>query len=154
MWLRPTRVGVYQWVTQHTLHEPFESKLNMKLKNTNDGNQAKINLLYRGLKPRALWESLVSSQIARLQHLASIASARITLERQPDSSAPFRVQAILEVPGPDYHAEATDYTLRAALLNVADNLRRQMKSRKDQQVHRRKNKTRLGFMGGPGYSTP
>src|SRR5436190_23124590 len=104
----------------------------MKLKNTNNGNKAKISLFYRGLKPRALWESLVSTQIARLKHLAAIASARITLERQTDSKAPFRVHAILEVPGPDYHAEATDYTLRAALLKVAEKLRRQMQARKDQ----------------------
>ena len=125
----------------------------MKLKKTNNGNEAKISLFYRGLRPRAIWDSLVSTQIAKLQHLAAIASARITLERQPDSKAAFRVQAILEVPGPDYHAEATDYTLRAALLKVAENLRRQMQSRKNRQINRRKNKTRLGFMGQPGYST-
>ena len=125
----------------------------MKLKKANNENETKISLLYRGLKPRAFWDSLVNAHIARLKHLASIISATITLERLADSKAPFRVLAMLEVPGPDYHAEATDYTLRAALLKVIDNLRRQMESRKNRQINRRKNKTRLGFTGRPNYAT-
>jgi ribosome-associated translation inhibitor RaiA len=126
----------------------------MKLKKTNNRNEMKISLFYRGLKPRALWDSLVTTQIARLQHLASIGSAKITLERQPDSTPGFRVLALLEVPGPDYHAEATDYTLRAALLKVADKLRRQMQSRKNRQLNRRKNPMRIGLMARPTYSMP
>jgi ribosome-associated translation inhibitor RaiA len=121
----------------------------MKSKNTNNGNEPKISLFYRGLRPSTLWDNLITMQIARLRPLASIASARITLERQLDSRPAFRVSAILEVPGPDYHAEARDYTLRAALLKVADNLRRQMQSRKNRQLDRHKNKTRSGFMGHP-----
>ena len=121
----------------------------MKSKNTNNGNKTEISLFYRGLRPRALWDSLVTAQINKLQHLAAIASARITLEHQPQSTPSFRVLALLEVPGPDYHAEATDYTLRAALLKVAENLRRQMQSRKERQRDRHKNKTRFGFVGRP-----
>jgi len=126
----------------------------MKLNYTNNETKAKINLSYRNLRPGALWDTLVTTQIGRLQHLASILSARITLERHRHSNPAFRVLALVEVPGPDYHAEATDYTLRAALLKVIENLRRQMQSRKNRQINRRKNKTRPGFMGRPAFSMP
>jgi len=58
------------------------------------------------------------------------------------------VFATLEVPGPAYHAEARDYTLQAALLKVIDNLRRQMQSRKNRQLERRKNSSKLGLLHG------
>ena len=119
----------------------------MKQNNSTNGNQTKISLLYRGLNPRALWQSLVEAHINKLQHLASIVAARITLERQPQSDRAFRVMAVLEVPGPDFHAEASEFTLRAALTKVASNLRRQMQARKNQQLARRKNKLRFVFAG-------
>jgi ribosome-associated translation inhibitor RaiA len=119
----------------------------MKPKNAINGNETNINLCYRGLNPRPLWHSLVEAQIRKLHHLASIALARITLERQRQSKPAFRVSAVLEVPGPDFHAEASDYTLRAALLKVVNNLRRQMQSRKNRQLARLKNKARLAVLG-------
>src|ERR1051325_45631 len=119
---------------------------NMKLSNTNDG--ININLCYRGLNARATWRGLVEAQIRKLQDLASIARARITLERQRQSKPAFRVFATLEVPGPDFHAEARDYTLHAALLKVIDNLRRQMQARKNHQLERRKNHAKLGLLHG------
>src|ERR1041385_6497855 len=96
-----------------------------KLNNTDTGSGLNINLSYRGLNPKAIWRALVESQIRKLQELASIVRARITLERQRQAKPAFRVFATLEVPGPDFHAEARDYTLHAALLKVLDNLRRQ-----------------------------
>ena len=93
----------------------------MKLNDTMNGNGTSISLLYRGLSPSAFWRSLVEGQIRKLQHLASIASARISLERQRQSKPAFRVLAMLEVPGPDFHAEASDCTLRAALLKATNN---------------------------------
>jgi len=126
----------------------------MKLNYTDSEKKAKIALSYRGLRRGTLWDTLVTTQIGRLQQLASILSARITLERRSHSHPASRVLALLEVPGPDYHAEATDYTLRAALLKVIENLRKQMQSRKNRQINRRKNKTRLGFMGRPSFSMP
>jgi ribosome-associated translation inhibitor RaiA len=115
----------------------------MKQNNSNNGSQTKISLLYRGVNARALWQGLVETYINKLQDLASIVAARITLERQPESNPMFRVLAILEVPGPDFHAEARDFTLRAALAKVVSNLRRQMQSRKNRQIARRKNKLRF-----------
>jgi hypothetical protein len=63
----------------------------------------KILLRYCGLNARAVWRGLVESQIKKLQGLAAIASARVTLERQCEFAPAFRVQAQLEVPGPDFH---------------------------------------------------
>lgn len=123
----------------------------MKLNNTINGNGTSISLLYRGLNPGTLWRTLVEGHIRKLQHLASIASARICLEHQCESKPAFRVSAVLEVPGPDFHAEASDCTLRAALLKVANNLQRQMRSRKNRQLNRRKNKARSALFG---QSTP
>src|SRR3954469_21254628 len=117
----------------------------MKQNNSNNGNQTKISLIYRGLNPRVLWQGLVETHINKLRHLASIVAARITLEREPGSIRAFRVLAVLEVPGPDFHAEASEFRLRAALTKVVSNLRRQMQARKDQQLARRKNKPRLVF---------
>src|SRR4051794_18521999 len=124
----------------------------MKLNDTMNGNGMNINLMYRGLTPSTLWRGLVEVHIRKLQHLASIASARIFLERQHGSKPVFRVLAVLEVPGPDFHAESSDFTLRAALLKVTHNLRRQMESRKHRQLSRKKNKARMGFQGNSHVS--
>jgi ribosome-associated translation inhibitor RaiA len=131
-----------------TCHEKY-----MKQNNSIDTtDRTKINLLYRGINPRGVWELLVKAQIKKLQHLAAIASARITLERHTQFNPAFRVMAVLEVPGPDFHAEARDFTLRAALIKVADNLRRQMQSRKNRQIARKKHKLRFAFAGGSSVS--
>ena len=118
----------------------------MKLKNSNNASSTNIRLLYRGLNPRALWQKFIEVQVSKLQHLARIASAQITLQRSGQYKPAFHVSAILEVPGPDFHAAASDYTLRAAILKVVNNLRRQMQSRKARQVARRKSKTPFGLL--------
>jgi ribosome-associated translation inhibitor RaiA len=120
----------------------------MKLNNTNNGNELNISLSYRGLNPHAIWRGLVEAQIRKLQDLASIVSARIILERQRQVKPEFRVFATVAVPGPDFHAEARDYTLQAALLKVIDNLRRQMQARKNHQLERRKNHAKTGLLHG------
>jgi ribosome-associated translation inhibitor RaiA len=121
---------------------------NMKLNNVSNENDLKINLSYRGLNPRKIWRRLVEGQMRKLQGLAAILCARITLEHQREAQPGFRVFATLEVPGPDFHAEARDYTRQAALLKVIDNLRRQMQSRKNRQLERRKNPSKLGLLHG------
>ena len=120
----------------------------MKPNDVSNGNELKINLSYRGLNPRKIWRRLVEGQMRKLQGLAAILSARITLEHQRETTPGFRVFATLEVPGPDYHAEARDYTLQAALLKVIENLRRQMQSRKNRQLERRKNSSKVGLLHG------
>src|SRR5215831_2091405 len=120
----------------------------MKLNNVSDRNELNVSVAYRGLNPRKIWRRLVDGQMRKLQGLAAILSARITLEHQREVQPGFRVFATLEVPGPDYHAEARDYTIQAALLKVIDNLRRQMQSRKNRQLERRKTSSKLGLLHG------
>jgi ribosome-associated translation inhibitor RaiA len=107
-----------------------------------------IILRYRGLNARAFWQGLVEAQLKRLQNLAAIASAQVTLEWQHEIRPAFRVLTLLEVPGPDFHAEARDYTLQAALLKVVKSLERQIRARKSQQAERRKTKLRLSLVPG------
>ncbi len=96
------------------------------------------------------WRALVEAQLRKLESLVSIASAQVTLERQKESTPAFRVVTWLEVPGPDVHAEARDHTLPAALLKVARNLERQIRSRKNRQAERPKRSLRLGWTPGQG----
>jgi len=110
----------------------------------------KIIMRYCGLNARALWQSLVENQLQRLQALAKIASARVTLEWQHEVTPSYRVHAHLEVPGPDFHAEARDHTLNAALNKVIKNLERQIRSRSGRRMARRKTNIGLGLMGGRG----
>jgi len=110
-----------------------------------------IKIHYCGLNARANWQGLVEAQLKRLEDLAAIATAEVTLERQHQVRPAFRVAALLEVPGPDYHAEASDHTTQAALLKVVKNLERQIRSRKNHQVDKRKSECQLGLL--PGRST-
>ena len=105
-----------------------------------------IILRYRGLNARAFWQGLVEAQLKRLQSLVAIASARVTLEWQHEVKPAFRVLALLEVPGPDFHAEASDYTLQAALLKAVKNLERQIRARKSHQADKQKSNLQLGLL--------
>ena len=98
----------------------------------------KLTINYRFLNPRAIWQTLVERHVSRLEKLAAIASAKVTLERQTDAGPAFRVWALLEVPGPDFHAEASDYTIQAALLKVMRNLENQIRARTARHKDRRK----------------
>jgi len=107
-----------------------------------------IILRYRGLKPGVVWQGLVEAQMRKLQQLATIASAQVNLEWEHEITPAFRVLASLEVPGPDFHAEARDHTIQAALLKVVNNLERQIRLRKNRRLDKRKNNWQLGFAPG------
>ena len=113
-----------------------------------------ILLKYHGLNARAFWQGLVEAQLKRLADLVAIASARVTLERQHEVKPAFRVSALLEVPGPDFHAEASDYTLQAALLKEVKDLERQIRARKNRQVDKWKTRVRLGLLPGRSAMSP
>ena len=108
----------------------------------------KLTINYRFLNPRAIWQSLVERHLKRLESLASIASAKVTLEQPPDAGSAFRVQAHLEVPGPDFHAEARDYTIQAAILKVVRNLEHQIRMRRARHKDRRKSARHAGVTSG------
>jgi ribosome-associated translation inhibitor RaiA len=98
----------------------------------------KVSVRFSNLNPRVSWQRLIEAQLSRLEAFGEIASARVRVEQYPEAHPTFRVTVFLEVPGPDFHAEAADHTLAAAILKVVAALERQMKSRKRQQVFRHK----------------
>jgi ribosome-associated translation inhibitor RaiA len=110
----------------------------------------KILLRYCGLNARIVWRELVEAQLRKLESLAAIASAQVTLEWRHEVKPAFRVLTLLEVPGPDVHAEAHDYTLPAALMKVVKDLERQIRGRRSRRADRRKTNLQLGFMSGHG----
>lgn len=118
---------------------------------TNLSKKMNIIVRYCGLTQRARWQALVESQLKKLQHLAAIASAKVTLEWQHGVTPAFRVFTHLEVPGPDYHAEASDHTLPAALLKVINNLQQQIRSRQNRRAGKWKTRLQLGL--SPGRSS-
>ena len=111
----------------------------------------KIAIRYCGMNARAIWQGLVESQLKKLQPLAVIAVAQVALKRQYEAKPSFQVSALLEVPGPDFHAEASDYTLQGALLKVVKNLERQMRARRGRQADKWKTRIQLGL--SPGRSS-
>ena len=112
----------------------------------------KIIVRYWGLKQRPIWQELIETQLKKLQKLAAIATARVNLEWQADVKPAFRVLTQLEVPGPDFHAEASDHTLPAALGKVIQNLEKQIRSRKNRRTDKWKTNVQLG--PNPGRSAP
>ena len=114
------------------------------LRETDKGNM-NIIVRYCGLTKRAVWQELVETNLKKLQNLATIATARVTLEWQRGVKPAFRVLTELEVPGPDFHAEASDYTLPAALVKVVKGLEKQIRSRKNRRADKWKTNVRLGL---------
>ncbi len=108
----------------------------------------KIILRFRGLNARPIWRELLEAQLRKLERLARIASAAVTVAREEPGKRKFRVVALLEVPGPDYHAEASDHTFAAAVAKAIEDLERQIRSRKSHQVSKRKSNLQLGLLPG------
>ena len=117
--------------------------------NINDQQNFKrsMNIIVRycGVTKRAIWQQLVETKLRKLQNLAAITTARITLEWQHGVKPAFRVLTQLEVPGPDFHAEASDHTLPAAVIKVVKSLEKQIRSRKNRQADKWKTNVRLGL---------
>ncbi len=107
-----------------------------------------ITVRYCGISKRVYWQSLVEASMRKLQHLGDIARARVTIESQQEVKRGFRVVTELEVPGPDFHAEAREHTLPAALLKVVKELERQIRSRKNRRANQWKTNLRLGLSPG------
>src|SRR3974390_598522 len=107
-----------------------------------------ITVSYLGLPKRDIWQQLIETKLGKLQNLAAVAKARVRLEWQQSVKRAFRVLMLLEVPGPDFHAEASDYTVPAALEKVVANLEKQIRARKCRQVDRWKTNLQLGLNPG------
>jgi ribosome-associated translation inhibitor RaiA len=107
-----------------------------------------IIVRYSGLAKRKIWQGLVETNLRKLQHLAAIAKASVTLEWQREVNPAFRVLTHLEVPGPDFHSEASDHTLPAALLKAVKSLEKQIRSRKNRRAGKWRTNLQLGFKPG------
>ena len=104
----------------------------------------KISLHSLGLNTQVAWSGLVQERLSRLQKFTIIESARVTLERHREEAPSFRVQVVLVVPGPDYHAGAADYTMAAALRKAVDSLKRQILARRNKRRVQGKSNLQLG----------
>jgi len=104
----------------------------------------KITLRCLGLDTHATWQNLVMEQLHRLKNLTDTESAEVILEQQRDSTPAYRVRVVLVVPGPDFHAEAMDHSLAAALHKAVEDLARQIRARQTKRVERRKSRLQLG----------
>jgi ribosomal subunit interface protein len=103
----------------------------------------KTTLRCLGLDAPATWLDLVMEQLHLLNSLTDIESAEVILEKQRDNAPACRVRVLLVVPGPDFHAEATDHTLAAALHKAVEDLARQIRARQNKRVERRKSRLQL-----------
>jgi ribosome-associated translation inhibitor RaiA len=123
----------------------------------------KTTLRYLSVNAQVAWHRQVEKQLAHLHSLTAITAADVTLEHQRDVNPAFRVQILLQVPGPGLHAKATrharrgallvhgpamgsearDNTLEAALLKATRNLEQQVQSCQLRRAARGKSKLQL-----------
>ena len=82
--------------------------------------------------------SLIQENLKTLGKALRIDEARVRIERNMESSPPFRVTAHLVTPGPDVSGEAVDHTPRAALhklvAQLADRIG-QRNQKRDQRLY-------------------
>jgi len=95
-------------------------------------------LRYLGLNGQTLWADLVNGHLQHLRGLTTMTAAAVELERRRETKPSYRARLQLEVPGPDLRAEATDDTLRAALLKAVRAVERQIRARRQTREERRK----------------
>lgn len=114
----------------------------------------KTSLRYFGLHPQAAWDRLVHEHLARLQKLTLIEFAQVILERHRTETPAFRAQMVLVVPGPDFHAEAADHTLAAALHKTVENLMRQIRARQANRRVKGKSNLQLGKVSSRWANAP
>lgn len=110
----------------------------------------KTTLRYLGLNAQAAWNRLVQEHLNLLKKLANIESAQVVLERQRSGTPAFRTRMVLVVPGPDYHAEAVDHTLGAAVRKTVQNLKRQIQARQTNRRGNGKSNLQLGRIPSRG----
>jgi ribosome-associated translation inhibitor RaiA len=114
----------------------------------------KTSLRYLGLNAQAAWDRLVQEHLNFLQTLTNIESAQVVLERQREDTPAFRAHVVLVVPGPDFHADAMDHTLTAALHKVVENLKHQIRARQTKRRVNGKSNLQLGKISSRWSSAP
>lgn len=113
-------------------------------------NEMKTTLRYLGLNAQDAWNRLVQEHLHGLKKLAHIESAEVVLERHRNGTPAFRARMVLVVPGPDFHAEAVDHTLAAAVRKTVLNLKRQIQARQTKRRGNGKSNLELGRIPSRG----
>lgn len=101
-----------------------------------------------GIKADDQLRDNLESDLRVLEGLIPIAQARVSLERQHETTPPFQAVAMLAVPGPDIHAAARDHTWPAAWQKVVARLRGQMEQRRSRQAARKSGQPQRHHPGG------
>lgn len=114
----------------------------------------KTSLRYLGLNAQTACDRLVQEHLNRLQKQTTIESAQVVLERQREGTPAFRAHLVLVVPGPDFHAEAMDHTLAAALHKAVANLEEQIRTRQTNRRGNGKSNLQLGKNSSRSSSAP
>ncbi|MCF7731543.1 MAG: HPF/RaiA family ribosome-associated protein [Akkermansiaceae bacterium] len=97
----------------------------------------KLTLTHRNHAPSATIVGMIEKELKSLQPDLQIAEARVHLERSLTDSPPFSASFHLVTPGPDVIVQATDHTLRAALLKAFEAARDKIGHRNLKRARRR-----------------
>ena len=97
----------------------------------------KLTLTHRNHAPSATIAELIEKDLRSLLPDLQIDEARVHLERSLTESPPFSASFHLVTPGPDVIVEASDHTLRAALLKALDAIRDKIDHRNQKRARRR-----------------
>lgn len=111
----------------------------------------KFKLHHRFLRPDASLEEKARQKLSKLEAIADIEAAEVTLERHPGASPPFSARVHLVIPGPDLHAEGKDHTPAATLNKALEGVTRQLRQRKHKlQLRRRHDGDEVRVARRPG----
>jgi len=97
--------------------------------------------------PSASFTALIEEHLDELGKSLQIDEARVVIERRTEASPPFRITAHLVTPGPDVFAEATDHTLRAALLKTVEQIEMRLDYRRMKRAGRLQRHTKAASPG-------
>jgi hypothetical protein len=97
----------------------------------------KLTLTHRNHAPSASIVEMIDKELKSLPPDLHIDEARVHLERSLTDSPPFSASFHLVTPGPDVIVQATDHTLRAALLKAVAAVRGKIDHRNLKRVRRR-----------------
>ena len=108
----------------------------------------KIQFHIVGLNVSAGLRRWLEGSLGKLEALISITGVAVVLEHPRGAAPGFRASVHLTVPGPDFHAKASDYTVQAAILKVVKNLKKQIRARQSRRADKRNTNVQLGLLPG------
>ena len=109
----------------------------------------KTTLRFLNLNIHNSWYRMLEQQVDHWQRLTAVTATEVVMERQRDGRPAFRVEVRLEVSGGALRAEAVARTLKAALVEVTQDLEHQIQARQTQRMKRRASERQPGAASGP-----